>query len=70
MKKYYLQIERIKELHKTFGFLDKYITPSGDEIHHIGPNIDIEDIEKTKLLRELGEINVRREQIINKLLKL
>ena len=69
MKKYYLQIERIKELHKTFGFLYKYITPSGDDIHHIGPNINTEDANKTELLRELGKINVRREQIINDLLK-
>jgi hypothetical protein len=69
MKKYYFTIERLKILHEGFGYLDNYITPPDGVVHHIGPNINTEDANKTKLLREFGKINVRREQIINYLLK-
>lgn len=40
-----------------------YKTPD-DEVHHIGPNIETEDVELTKLFKELGEINIRRDEII------
>jgi hypothetical protein len=67
MKKAFLSLEKIKNLQNVIGFLDNYKTPS-NEMHHIGPNINTENVEETKLLRELGKINVRREQIIKKLM--
>lgn len=67
MKKAYLTLERLKILQEGFAYLDNYKTPS-DEIHHIGSNINTENVEETKLLRELGEINIRREQIIKHLM--
>lgn len=67
MKKF-ITIEKIKILEEGFGWLSNYKTPK-EEIHHIGPNINTEYIYETKLLKELGEINVRKEQIINELLK-
>lgn len=63
MKKAYLTLERVKKLQESIGYLYNYKTPS-DEIHHIGCNINCEDMEETRLLRELGKINIRREQII------
>jgi len=67
INKRYITIERIKILQEGFGFLDQYITPPDGEIHHIGPNINTEDVNNTNLLRELGDINKRREEIIKKL---
>ena len=67
MKKSYLTLERVKQLQESIGFLNDYKTPS-DEIHHVGPNINTMNVEETKLLRELGEINIRREQIIKHLM--
>ena len=58
MKKF-ITIERIKTLEESIRWLSNYKTPKG-EIHQIGPNINVEDVTKTKLLRELGEINIRR----------
>lgn len=44
-------------------------SPHYGEIDHVGPTINIENIEATKLLRELGLINLRRQQIIDTLMK-
>ena len=68
MKNKFLTIERLKILDEGFNYLEHYTTPT-DEIHHVGPNINTEDVQKTKLLRELGKINLRRTQIINELLE-
>jgi hypothetical protein len=67
MKKF-LTIEKIKTLEEGFNWLSEYKTPKED-VHHIGPNVNTEDVYETKLLRELGKINVRKEQIITELLK-
>lgn len=64
IKKEYLTIEKVKALQESIGFLDSYKTPEDETVHHIGPNINTEDVAETKLLRELGEINKRRQTII------
>lgn len=66
INKRYITIERIKILQDSINFLDNYITPD-NEIHYIGPNINTEDVNNTDLLRELGNINKRRKEIIKKL---
>lgn len=63
MVKKHIDIERLRRLEKSIGFLSVYKTPD-DEVHHIGPNNETEDIELTKLFKELGEINIRRDEII------
>lgn len=63
MTKKYLTLSKVAELHQTISFLDSY-TPVVGETHHIGNDINTVDVENTKLLNELGEINVRRKQII------
>ena len=62
----YLTKEQIITLQESVGFLDNYITPD-NEVHHVGPNVNTEDMKETLLLRELGEINLRRIQIIKQL---
>lgn len=62
-----IEIERLRRLQTSIGFLDSYKTPV-DEVHHIGANINTENVKKTKLLRELGRINLRREVIIKSLM--
>ena len=69
MDKAYLTLERVKQLQDSIGFLYDYKKPAL-QTHHIGPNINTEDVGPTRLLRELGEINARREQIIKQLMSL
>lgn len=65
--KKYISKERIKLVHESLGFLYTYEGES-EEIHHVGPNIDVITQPDTDLLHELGEINRRRKDIISKLL--
>ena len=67
MNKKYIPIERLRRLHESINFLDNY-KPTEGEIHHIGNNINDIDVKNTKLLQELGELNIRKEKIINSLL--
>lgn len=69
MDKAYITLERVKILQDSIGFLNDYKKPE-IQTHHIGPNINTEDVRATRLLRELGEINSRREQIIKQLMSL
>lgn len=66
-QKFYLPLERLQKLQESVGFLDSYKT-NPNEIHHIGPNINTENMTETNLLRELGKLNVRREEIIKQLM--
>lgn len=68
MKKF-IEISRLQNLQDSIGYLDNYTTPT-DEIHHIGPNINTENVTETNLLRELGRINLRRMEIINILMSM
>ena len=63
VRKKHIDIERLRRLENSIGFLSSYKTVDG-EVHHIGPNNETEDVELTKLFKELGEINIRRSQII------
>jgi len=67
MIKKFIDIDRIKRLQELINFLDSYKT-SDTERHHIGPNINTENVRETKLLNELGRLNVRRDQIIEELM--
>ena len=69
MDKAYLTLERVKSLQDSIGFLNDY-RKHELHTHHIGPNINTEDVRATRLLRELGEINSRREEIIKQLMSL
>lgn len=66
MKKF-LSKEKMIRLQESIGFLDNYQSVPG-ETHHIGPDIDTIEPKLTELLRELGEVNYRRRELINKLL--
>ena len=61
----YLTKEKVIILQEIGGFLNNYT--SKNEIHHIGPDINTEDVKDTSLLKELGQINLRRNQIIEEL---
>lgn len=67
MNKKCIDIERLRRLEASIGFLRNYTTPI-DEDHHIGPDIKTEDVELTKLFKELGNLNIRRNEIIEKLM--
>lgn len=64
----FITIERVKSLHESINWLDDYETIDG-EIHHIGANINTMDVNYTKLLNELGNINIRKKEIIKLLTK-
>jgi hypothetical protein len=66
MKKF-LSKEKMIKLQEIGGFLDNYYPVPGI-IFHIGPDIDTIDTKLTGLLRELGEVNAKRKELINKLL--
>jgi len=62
----FLSIEKVNKLEETIMFLQNYLPVEGEE-HHIGSDIDTIDEVPTKLLKELGELNMRRNEILNKL---
>lgn len=68
MKKAFLPIKKVIVLHEIMSFLDTYMPIEG-EVHHIGSDLDSVDVENTKLLNELGELNKRRKEVIELLMK-
>lgn len=69
MIKQYIELERLQRLQNSINYLDSYQSIEGVE-HHIGPNINTENVKETNLLRELGKINVRRNNIIDELMSM
>lgn len=67
-KREYLTIEKLRVIHESINYLDTYEgDPESD--HHIGPNINSEEMKYTEALRELGRINKRRKVLIEILTK-
>ena len=64
--KKFIPLKRLQALQNSINYLNSYKIDYNVDIH-IGPNINTIDVEETNLLSELGRINTRREQIINKL---
>lgn len=68
----YLTLKRIKILQEGIAFLDNYKPPrlenKDGDTHIVGKSVSYEDrdIEMTDLLTELGKINERRAEIIQK----
>ena len=58
--------EKLKQLQEAGSFLEIY--EHNDDIElQVGPNINTVNVEETNLLYELGKLNKRRKQIIEKL---
>lgn len=64
----YLPLKKLKLLEEGFGWLSNYL-PCEDEIHQVGENVDEKDIINTELLIELGKLNKRRIEILEKFMK-
>ena len=61
----YISKKRAKLLEENISFLSNYETPE-DEIHIVGNSLEKKDEELTNALLELGKINIRRKELINK----
>lgn len=61
----YISKERAKQLEESMGWLTNYTTPK-EEKHIVGESLDNKDEEYSKLLEELGQINLRKYEIIKK----
>lgn len=59
--------ERMKSLEDSIGFLSNY--KGSVEETHVVKESDVEIEDKTKFLKELGDINIRRQEIIDLLIK-
>ena len=59
---------KLRRKHKTFGFLNGYTCPKGEE-HFITKENGKVNEEKTELLKELDKLNKKLKKVINKLLK-
>lgn len=69
METTYLTLKKLKALHESINWLGYYTTPSNEK-HEIRNDDKITvDPESTKLLNELGQLNLRRDEIINQLTK-
>ena len=66
-EKKYISIPRLRILQENIGFIDNYL-PNDDEVHHVGDDLETIDVENTNLLYELGQLNRRRNEIIDKLM--
>ena len=64
--KKFITLERLQSLQESINYLDNYKIDYNVDVH-IGPNINTINVKETNLLSELGQINIRREEIINKL---
>ena len=68
----FISLKRIKILQESVAFLDNYTPPKAKDedgdTHIIGESVSYEDrdIEMTDLLTELGKLNERRAEIIQK----
>lgn len=66
MKRLFLTKSKIQKLQEIIGWLDNYKLPS-DEINYVKNDLNEgEDFELSKALEELGTLNIRREELINK----
>lgn len=63
----FISEERLKQLEESISFLQNYVG-SENETHTVGESLTEPNEEKTRLLRELGETNARRLEIIKQLL--
>jgi len=66
--KKHITLDRLRELQKVICWVDNYLPPDDNEIHHVGKDLETIDEENTKLLIELGQLNLRRNKIIGKLM--
>lgn len=62
-KELYITLPKIRALQESISWLDNY-QPKENEEHYIGESLDSIDTDSTDLLRELGEINQRRVEIV------
>jgi len=62
----YITLKTMKSWQESIAFLDNY-EPIEGQIDHVGPDINSIIVGPTKLLEELGRINKRRKEIIEKL---
>lgn len=70
METKFLPIEKIRLLEEVIGWLSEYKNDLPDEeTHVVGESLEEVDFELTVLLRELGELNIRRQQIIDQLMR-
>jgi hypothetical protein len=58
-----------ENLHKLSEYILERYTNKENEIVHVGPNVNTVDVKETNLLYELGQINKRRQEIIELLSK-
>ena len=70
MEKKFLSIDKIKKLEELIAWLSDYSYDGsdGEEEHFVGESLDQIDIDKTILLRQLGELNAKRKVLIEKIL--
>lgn len=68
MKVYYMPLSKAQFLEESIGWLSNYTGPEENSVDQIGPSSKKEDknVEYTDLLIELGNINKRRKEILNK----
>lgn len=59
----FITVDRLKSLQESIGFLDTY-KKSSNETHWIKNEDESEDVERTILLSELGDLNSRRDELI------
>ena len=67
MEQKFIPLEKIATLEEGFAWLSDYETVK-DEKHKVARNEFERDIENTKLLVEIGQLNKKRKQLIAKLL--
>jgi hypothetical protein len=66
MEEKFIPLEKLHILQDSFGWLNDY-QPRKNENHRITNNKFEKDEENTKLLLELGKINIKRNKLINEL---
>lgn len=68
VKEEFISIEKARSLEESIMWLSNYTGPEEGVSHKVARNIYEKDVERTKLLLELGKINTRRQEIINELM--
>ena len=66
MRPKFISKERASKLEEAIGWLSNYKTPI-NEINFIGNSLEDIDKELSKDLKELGDINIRRGELISKI---
>lgn len=70
----FLSLKKIQLLQESIGFLDNYKLPKpkddDGDTHIVGETVSYEDrdVEMTNLLKTLGQLNEKREEIIKKIM--